>query len=115
MEDKIRYRTLGKFLRSRRARLAPLNVGIASSGRRRTPGLRREEVAALSGVGLAWYTWLEQGRVTASRQVLESVSRTLRLDSDAYRHVMALAGFSAPAAEKRSDTVPHLLQPVLDS
>ncbi|HIF0474088.1 TPA: helix-turn-helix domain-containing protein, partial [Klebsiella pneumoniae] len=53
---------LSQFLRSRRERLEPADVGLTSTGRRRTPGLRREEVAALAGVGLTWYTWLEQGR-----------------------------------------------------
>lgn len=70
----------------------PAEVGLPGTGRRRTPGLRREEVAALSGVGVAWYTWLEQGRVETSRQVLDAVSRALRLDADAHRHVLALAG-----------------------
>lgn len=53
---------LAEFLRSRRERLLPEDVGLPSAKRRRTPGLRREEVAALAGVGLTWYTWLEQGR-----------------------------------------------------
>ena len=56
---------LGAFLRARRARLTPGDAGLpegSTSGRRRTPGLRREEVAQLSGVGVTWYTWLEQGR-----------------------------------------------------
>ena len=50
---------LREFLRSRRARLSPVDVGLAPGGRRRTPGLRREEVATLAGVGVSWYTWLE--------------------------------------------------------
>ena len=53
---------LAAFLRAHRERLSPADVGLPSGGRRRTPGLRREEVAALAGVGLTWYTWLEQGR-----------------------------------------------------
>ncbi|MEO6087378.1 MAG: helix-turn-helix transcriptional regulator [Umezawaea sp.] len=89
---------LGAFLRAHRERLTPSDVGLAGGGRRRTPGLRREEVAALSGVGLAWYTWLEQGRVDTSRQVLDAVSRALRLDPDAHGHVLSLAGLlPAPA------------------
>ncbi|MEU6150446.1 helix-turn-helix domain-containing protein [Actinosynnema sp. NPDC047251] len=92
---------LGRFLRAHRALLDPADVGLAAGRRRRTPGLRREEVAALSGVGLAWYTWLEQGRVDTSRQVLDAVARALRLDADAHRHVLALAGLRAevPAAD----------------
>ena len=60
--DGIRRRELGAFLRSRRERINPEQVGLRPSRRRRTPGLRREEVAQLAGVGVTWYTWLEQGR-----------------------------------------------------
>ncbi|MGW1995096.1 helix-turn-helix domain-containing protein [Embleya sp. NPDC001921] len=96
-DEPDRRRELGGFLRAHRELLAPEAVGLPRSPRRRTPGLRREEVAALSGVGVAWYTWLEQGRVDTSRQVLEAVSRALRLDPDARRHVLELAGFHVPA------------------
>src|SRR4051794_40246431 len=72
---------LASFLRSRRERINPEDVGLPGGTRRRTPGLRREEVAQLAGVGVTWYTWLEQGRpIKASVQVLDAVSRTLRLD-----------------------------------
>jgi hypothetical protein len=57
-----RREELGKFLRARRARLAPEDFGMPGGSRRRTPGLRREELALLAGVGVTWYTWLEQGR-----------------------------------------------------
>src|SRR5271155_1666499 len=71
---------LADFLRSRRASLAPGDVGLPGGGRRRTPGLRREEVAQLAGVGATWYTWLEQARdVRASLDVLEALARALRL------------------------------------
>lgn len=84
---------LGAFLRARRARVTPGDVGLPTSGRRRTPGLRREEVAQLAGVGVTWYTWLEQGRArNASDQVLEAVARVLRLDAAEHRHLMVLAG-----------------------
>ena len=63
-----RRRELGAFLRSRRARLRPADVGLADWGVRRVPGLRREEVAQLANVGLTWYTWLEQGRQAAESQ-----------------------------------------------
>ncbi|OKJ09107.1 helix-turn-helix domain-containing protein [Kitasatospora sp. CB01950] len=108
---------LGAFLRAHRERLQPADVGLTATARRRTPGLRREEVASLSGVGLAWYTWLEQGRVTASRQVLEAVARALRLDAAGLRHAMRLAGYHEPvpvsrtAAQRLADAV----RPVLDS
>ena len=60
--DEIRRAELAAFLRSRRERISPQQVGVSPLGRRRTPGLRREEVAQLAGVGVTWYTWLEQGR-----------------------------------------------------
>ena len=75
-----RRQELADFLRTKRASLQPEDVGLPDGGRRRTPGLRREEVALLAGVGTTWYTWLEQGRdVRASLEVLEAVSRALRL------------------------------------
>lgn len=87
---------LGAFLRARRARVTPGDVGLPVGGRRRTPGLRREEVAQLAGVGVTWYTWLEQGRAkNASDQVLDAVARVLRLDAAEHRHLMVLAGRGA--------------------
>ncbi|MBB5933006.1 helix-turn-helix transcriptional regulator [Streptomyces zagrosensis] len=80
------------FLRSRRARVSPAAAGIPPGFRRRTPGLRREEVAQLSGVGITWYTWLEQGRpINASAQVLDAVARTLQLDPAEREHLYHLA------------------------
>ena len=93
---------LAAFLRSRRARVTPADVGMPPGFRRRTPGLRREEVAQLSGVGVTWYTWLEQGRpINASAQVLDAVARTLRLDPPEREHLYHLAEVpytSAPEA-----------------
>jgi transcriptional regulator with XRE-family HTH domain len=84
---------LAAFLRSRRERLSPETVGLLANGRRRTPGLRREEVAQLSGVGLTWYTWLEQGRsVNPSTEVLDAVTRALQMDAHERAHVRTLAG-----------------------
>ncbi len=84
---------LAGFLRSRRARIAPQDVGMPPGPRRRTPGLRREEVAQLAGVGVTWYTWLEQGRpINASVQVLDAVARVLRLDVTEREHLYRLAG-----------------------
>jgi transcriptional regulator with XRE-family HTH domain len=92
---------LADFLRTRRERLNPDDVGLPSGGRRRTPGLRREEVALLAGVGVTWYTWLEQGRdINASVQVLDAIARTLRMDTQERWHLLQLAGVTvvAPAA-----------------
>ncbi len=83
---------LSEFLKSCRARLSPSAVGLPTGGRRRTPGLRREDVAALAGLSATWYTWLEQGRdVRASDRVLESLSRTLRLTSEERDYLFSLA------------------------
>ena len=91
--DELRRRELSAFLRSRRERLTPLQAGLPAGGRRRTPGLRREEVAQLAGVGVTWYTWLEQGRdIRVSGQVLEAIARTLMLDRDERAHLYTLAG-----------------------
>ncbi len=96
---------LGAFLRAQRQHVDPAAVGITVTGRRRATGLRREEVATLSGVGLSWYTWLEQGRVAASRGVLVAICRALRIEGHAYRHVMELAGFHTGAAPAASGSV----------
>jgi transcriptional regulator with XRE-family HTH domain len=83
---------LAGFLRARRERLTPQEVGLPPGPRRRTPGLRREELALLAGVGVTWYTWLEQGRpINASVQVLDAVARTLRLDNAERGHLYRLA------------------------
>ncbi|MEV5960848.1 helix-turn-helix transcriptional regulator [Kribbella sp. NPDC051952] len=83
---------LGEFLKARRARVSPEDVGLPAGGRRRTPGLRREELAQLAGVGVTWYTWLEQGRpINASVQVLDAVAATLRLSSVEREHLYRLA------------------------
>src|ERR1700726_193882 len=72
---------LADLLRTRRARLTPADVGLPAGSRRRTAGLRREEVAQLAGVSATYYTFLEQGRdVRPSRQVLDALARALRMD-----------------------------------
>jgi len=87
-----RREELGNFLKARRARLSPEDFGMPGGPRRRTPGLRREEVALLAGVGVTWYTWLEQGReINVSTQVLDAVARTLRLDRAERWHMYRLA------------------------
>jgi transcriptional regulator with XRE-family HTH domain len=83
---------LGEFLRTRRALLSPADFGMPAGPRRRTPGLRREELALLAGVGVTWYTWLEQGReINVSTQVLDALARTLRLDRAERWHMYVLA------------------------
>jgi transcriptional regulator with XRE-family HTH domain len=106
---------LGQFLRNRRARLAPGDVGLPPGLRRRTPGLRREEVAQLAGVGVTWYTWLEQGRsINASVQVLDAIARTLRLDQTEREHLYRLADVPT-VSEIPNDTLPAEVQTVLDA
>jgi transcriptional regulator with XRE-family HTH domain len=86
-----RREELADFLRTKRSTLQPDDVGLPDGGRRRTPGLRREEVALLAGVGTTWYTWLEQGRdVRASLEVLEAVGRALRLTPAERSHLILL-------------------------
>jgi transcriptional regulator with XRE-family HTH domain len=113
----VRRDALADFLRSRRARLTPQDVGMAPGIRRRTPGLRREEIAVLAGVGVTWYTWLEQGReINPSPEVLASLARTLRLDAAEADYLFRLAG-SQPArhAESAADQVPAPLLRLLDA
>ncbi|WP_329042557.1 helix-turn-helix transcriptional regulator [Streptomyces sp. NBC_01422] len=97
-ETDIRRHELAGFLRSRRERITPEQVGLPRGRRRRTPGLRREEVAQLSAVGVTWYTWLEQARdIQVSPQVLDSLARALLLDRSERTHLFALAGAVDPA------------------
>jgi transcriptional regulator with XRE-family HTH domain len=108
---------LATFLRSRRARVTPADVGMAPGLRRRTPGLRREEVAQLSGVGVTWYTWLEQGRpINASAQVLDAVARTLRLDPPEREHLYRLAQVPfAPDPEGLTRSTGPEVQGIIDA
>jgi len=110
---------LGAFLRACRARLAPADVGLpdgSASGRRRTPGLRREEIAQLSGVGVTWYTWLEQGRdISASIQVIDALARALLLTDDQHRHLRKLAGLPPPEPSVPADDMLPRLQRLVDA
>ncbi|WP_405581277.1 helix-turn-helix transcriptional regulator [Streptomyces sp. NBC_01190] len=92
-----RRRELASFLRSRRERISPEQVGLPPGRRRRTPGLRREEVAQLAAVGVTWYTWLEQAReIQVSAQVADAIARALMLDREERRHLFTLAGTPDP-------------------
>ncbi len=89
----VQRRELGAFLRSRRERITTADAGLPSTGRRRTPGLRREEIALLAGISATWYTYLEQGRdVRPSDQVLGALAEALRLDAHERDHLFHLAG-----------------------
>ncbi|HTR91746.1 MAG TPA: helix-turn-helix transcriptional regulator [Trebonia sp.] len=109
---------LAAFLRARRERISPEDVGLPPGTRRRTAGLRREELAQLAGVGVTWYTWLEQGRpINASVQVLDAVATTLRLDQVERAHLFRLAdlpGAAAAAADCGDCPLPPEVQLILD-
>jgi transcriptional regulator with XRE-family HTH domain len=108
---------LREFLRSRRARLKPEDVDLPSYGRRRVPGLRREELAQLAGVSYAYYARLEQGYGdTMSAEVLDAVARALRLSQEESDHLVRLAqperqstAQAAPSPQRLRPTVQHLL------
>jgi transcriptional regulator with XRE-family HTH domain len=111
-----RREELGKFLKTRRAKLAPEDFGMPSGPRRRTPGLRREEVALLAGVGVTWYTWLEQGRqINASTQVLDAVASTLRLDGAERWHLYRLAEATPVRSGVSAEAVPDELRQIIRS
>src|ERR1700753_1565012 len=97
MNDRERNLELAHFLRTRRERISPLQIGLPMQERRRTPGLRREELALAASVSVTWYTWLEQGRaITASDQVLESLARALQLNTYEQAYLFALAHEQPP-------------------
>jgi transcriptional regulator with XRE-family HTH domain len=107
---------LADFLRKRRADLKPEDVGLPNGGRRRTPGLRREEVAHLAGVGTTWYTWLEQGRdVRASMDVLEAISRALRLTPAERAHLVLLGRGEEPPPCKTGERVSPTVRRVIEN
>jgi len=114
----VRRTELAAFLRTRRERISPEDVGLPAGTRRRTTGLRREELAQLAGVGVTWYTWLEQGRpINASVQVLDAVSRTLRLDAIERAHLFRLADVPGAATLADCDDcpLPAEIQQILDA
>lgn len=107
---------LAAFLRSRRARLRPSDVGLPDGGRRRTPGLRRQEVAQLAGMSVDYYIRLEQGRgPRPSRQILAALARALILTIDEREYLFRIAGESPPPAITPSRDVPMGIQHLLDS
>jgi transcriptional regulator with XRE-family HTH domain len=118
MLSEQRRREVAVFLRTRRARIKPADVGLPAGARRRTPGLRREEVAARAEVSTEWYTWLEQARdVRASADVLRRIAAALRLEPSATRHLLTLAGYGPQThdeAGSRSVAVSPHMQRLLD-
>lgn len=116
MQESERRQALADFLRERRASLSPGDVGLPPGIRRRTPGLRREEVAQLANIGISWYVWLEQGRdVHPSVQVLESLAQVFRLTPNERRHLFLLAGQPLPpSALPLDEEVTPALRQMLD-
>ncbi|MFJ3308390.1 helix-turn-helix transcriptional regulator [Streptomyces sp. NPDC086549] len=109
---------LGGFIRARRAQLRPEDVGLPAAGRRRVPGLRREEVATLAGVSTDYYMRLEQGRERhPSQQVLEAVAKALRLDDEAVAHLFRVATPTARRTRRarRVERVSPHLRRLLDT
>lgn len=110
----IRRHELATFLRSRRERITPEQVQLPRGRRRRTPGLRREEVAQLSAVGVTWYTWIEQGRdIQVSEQVLDALARTLLLDTSERAHLFQLAGAVDPTPAAHCPVITPALRQIL--
>lgn len=119
--DSANRQRLAEFLRTRRERLHPEAFGLAPLGRRRTPGLRREEVAQLVGISIAYYTWMEQGRpINISREVLAAIARTLHFTDAERAYIFTLTGIercpSACAAERGvHPALEHLLSGSADT
>ncbi|MBP5910083.1 helix-turn-helix domain-containing protein [Streptomyces sp. LBUM 1478] len=120
-DDRSDHRTeIRDFLASRRAKITPEQAGLPTSGRRRVPGLRREEVAVLAGVSTEWYTRLEKGHINGvSEDVLAAVAQALELDDDERTYLFDLARAARPArrppSRRRDVAVPPRVQWLLDS
>ncbi|MBD3919707.1 helix-turn-helix domain-containing protein [Paenibacillus sp. PR3] len=114
--EQERLHELARFLKSRRARLSPEQAGLPHTSRRRTPGLRRSEVAQLAWISVDWYTRLEQGRdIQVSAQVLDNIAIALQLNATERRHLYVLALQQLPADYTQSvGTISPLLQRFLD-
>src|SRR5215472_18244308 len=107
---------LAAFLRTRRARVSPRAAGLPEMGRRRTPGLRRQEVAQLAGMSIDYYIRLEQGRgPNPSRQVLSALARALMLTADERDYLFRLAGIAPPPVSGPSREVTPGIRHLLDS
>ncbi len=117
MNRDIRLEALSEFLKTKRSKIQPQMVGLPAGTRRRTAGLRREEVAQLAGVSTTWYTWLEQGRdIKVSISVLDAVADALQLNSDERKYVYGLAfeeGNSFFPKEAEEDMMTPALERIL--
>ena len=112
LPDVDRTSDISEFLTSRRARVTPEQAGLPKFGRRRVPGLRREEVASLAGVSVEYYKRLERGNLRGvSDMVLEAVARALRLDDAERTHLFDLARAAGPAAPTRRRAMPQRVRP----
>lgn len=112
-----RREELSRFLKAARGRIEPERVGLPAGERRRVPGLRREEVAALAGMSITWYTWFEQGReVQLSASMLERLSSALALDMQEREYLFTLAQHRPPPLTlEPDDTIHPSTQQMLDS
>ncbi|RKP47976.1 XRE family transcriptional regulator [Cohnella endophytica] len=109
MNPQARLQALSQFLKAQRAKLTPESAGLPAGGRRRTPGLRREEVAQLAGVSHTWYTWLEQGRdIKVSSSVLDNVAMALRLTVDERKYLFSLALETTSGLSHREEELPQI-------
>ncbi|WP_303869743.1 helix-turn-helix transcriptional regulator [Acetobacterium wieringae] len=115
--EQQRNRELGDFLKKRRQSIAPVGLDVEALARRRTPGLRREEVAQMAGISLTWYTWLEQGRpIQVSTSVVESLTRVLQLDAEEQTYLYRLSNQPLPSEHfKHHNLISSALQHVLDN
>lgn len=118
MSNQNRLQALSDFLKSRRAAISPAAAGLPEGSRRRTPGLRREEVAQLAGVSNTWYTWLEQGRdIKVSPSVLDCIAAALQLTKDERSYLFALALDNGPGSlvypQEESSVIHPSLQKIL--
>ena len=115
--DSARHRALGEFLRSVRARVSPQAVGMPAGARRRTPGLRREEVAQLAGISVTWYTWIEQGRdVSVSAAVWSRLAGVLQMNRAERHYLFELAEAADPEHGRETpEQLPEGLQLCVDS
>jgi len=111
--ESTRRKELAGFLRARRGALTPEVAKLPTGKRRRTPGLRREEIAQLADVGVTWYTWLEQGRnIHVSRETLERIAHALRLTPSDKQYLFDLVNLTRESVTNKVD---HPVQAVLDA